>query len=129
MTLDRFSLDTLYTLQYLQDDQLEGRQSGLRTSFEPFNIPVPNTLTGTVYLNGEPNQTFVESGRQLRTHWVGRRDQPYMVSGTVNESGTIIVNWSEPVETGQAKLVVSYEYSLEDHRNELHFECNPLDML
>lgn len=118
------SLDMIHDKQYFQEDVSENNWGGLLTVHRTFNVPVPLTLTGTIYLKGEVAGVFhMDKDRKIVLFdTINVPDHPTkLVSGQGYDTGILVMNWSQPVEAHEVRLVMGYEYDICDDYNEMHF--------
>ncbi len=112
-------------IQCINNDVSENILGGKYTAHRTFNTPYKGLLTGTVYIKGEAVQTFMMDKDRKITQFGEplKPDSPtLMTSGQGFDTGIIVMHWSQPVEPHEVRLVMSYEYNVEDEpHNVIHF--------
>ncbi len=118
------NLDLIYQQQFFKNDVSENPWGGLKTVHRTFNVPIPMTLAGTIYLNGEVAHTFfMDRDRKIVLYLesLNKYSPVIFLDGQGYDTGIIVMNWNRPVEPNEVRLVMGYEYDISDELNEIHF--------
>ena len=119
-----FSLDFYNESQFVQNETILPLSSwnitlfGYANVFQIKHIPfMPDSLTGTVYVQNTPVQTFVFSTKGCSITNIGNPDTLAVTINAIHSNGYLEIFWNkDPIE---CHIVVSYEYkygnSVENH--------------
>lgn len=116
-------LSVFYGSMYVENEELTNPNDGLISPYTLFHVPVlQGSLVGKIYYKGELIQRFYSysSGSKFsfqdelckNSYLCSPRNRSKVVSGHIDhEQGNIQFKWNRPIQSGDSKVVVSYEYS------------------